>query len=46
MLLQVKPSPVDDKNNGISVPGASGPEKGCVPVITVQQTIPKPNGTK
>lgn len=46
MMLQVKPYIVDDKNNGISVPGTLGPEKGCVPVTTVQQTILKPNGTR
>lgn len=44
-MLQVKPSLVDDKNNDISVPEAQGPESGYVPVITMEQTIPRPNGT-
>lgn len=46
MMLQVNPSLVGDKNNDNSVPETQGPEKGCVAVTTVQQTIPKTTGKK
>lgn len=46
MMLQGKPSLMDDKNNDISVAETQGPERGCVPVIIMQQTIPSPNDTK
>lgn len=46
MMLQVKPSLVDDKKNDISVPETQGPERGCVSITTVQQTIPKSTGEK
>lgn len=46
MMLQVKPTPMDDKNNDSSVPETWGPERGCVPVTTVQHSIPKPTGAK
>lgn len=46
MMLQVKPPLVDDKNDDNSVSETQGPERGCVLISTVQQTIPKPKDAK
>ena len=45
-MFEVKLSLVDDKNNENCVPETQGPEMGCVPITTVQQTIPKSTGEK